>query len=178
MVCGSSRCCCWVDVHLTCMPSLHWQAPCSRPLTKSMHVCRISRGELDECSAADGRQLWWRGEWGWTSEGRERWIVGGRFCRGRWGVSACQVGACDSDTKARTEVAKAVLPEWETPSVMRRRTDLNAREIQVGGGPADLVVQVGPLQPLCSHRAAAELAWPAPPPHRQLQCMAPMHAHI
>lgn len=43
----------------------------------------------------------------------------------------------------RSEVAKAVLPEWETPSMMKRRTDVNAREIKVGEGPTDLVVQVG-----------------------------------
>ena len=42
----------------------------------------------------------------------------------------------------RSEVAKAVLPEWETPSVMRRRSGVNAREIKVGEGPTDLVVQV------------------------------------
>lgn len=42
----------------------------------------------------------------------------------------------------RSEVARAVLPDWNMPSVMRKRTDITAREIKVGEGPTDLVIQV------------------------------------
>lgn len=42
----------------------------------------------------------------------------------------------------RSEVARAVLPDWNMQSVMKQRTDINAREIHVGEGPTDLVIQV------------------------------------
>jgi hypothetical protein len=63
--------------------------------------------------------------------------------------------------KLQSEVARAVLPEWEMPSVMRKRTDVNAREIQVGGGPTDLVVKVRPQNPTscCSNGVCGLRFW-------------------
>lgn len=55
--------------------------------------------------------------------------------------------------RMRSEVARAVLPDWNMQSVMKRHTDVNAREIRVGEGPTDLVVQVSD----CPHDMA--LTW-------------------
>jgi hypothetical protein len=48
----------------------------------------------------------------------------------------------DLVTRLRKEVAEAVLPMATHPSFMKRRTDVEAVEIQVGEGPADLVISV------------------------------------
>lgn len=48
----------------------------------------------------------------------------------------------DIVSRLRTEVAEAVLPVARYPSVMKRRTDVEAVEIRVGEGPSDLIVTV------------------------------------
>ena len=45
-------------------------------------------------------------------------------------------------SRLRSEVAEAVLPAYRLPSVMKKRTDVEAVEIKVGEGPSDLVIKV------------------------------------
>jgi hypothetical protein len=80
---------------------------------------------------------------------------------GKEGTKGTEGGAAEAPKRddlikrLRHEVAEAVLPAWDMPSVMRKRTDVEAREVQVGGGPSELVTVVrlscAPVMPSTHH---------------------------